>query len=225
MLKGLILKNLYSLRFTLILVGALQAFHYFFMVLALVGMTEGFFRDNEAPELYMVISAFDFVFILLFSSFALNPVAEDKKSGWEEFSLTLPVKNDSAFYAQLVAAGVNTLINILIAIVANLLFAAITGSSNFEILLIIPFVSGLLELSAISYFLMLGKKFTFHVAEILYVAILILIAAAAIVLAVLLLSSVLSAEVIRIIGYCAAAAVIIPAALLPKFSKFKSTSG
>lgn len=187
MLKGLVLKNLYSSRFYIISTAILQIIMYVFMVLTIDILHERFMIAELSIFPY-IIWAIEFIFIMLFSSFSLNPILEDKKCGWENFVPTLPVKEGTQLKARLIAAGIYVMINTLLVIIVNTVIAVIIDKVLVEAFYLMPVVTAALEFTALSVGIRMNKKLSFHVAEIWYVVIIVIYMIAAICFIVMYLS-------------------------------------
>lgn len=148
MLKGLLLKDIYCVRFIALVGLAISGIPAIALVISAgtAGNTAGNTVDNIIGVLPYILCGI--LIIMLNSSFMLNTLGEDYNSGWVRLQHTLPVTNrqlvDAKLAAALIVIGALTLISLAI----NLIFGAANGQP-LEIMLAAPFVTAALEICAL----------------------------------------------------------------------------
>ena len=145
-MKGLILKEIYCVRFQTLLGLAITAIPSVMMLL-LGDITGEIPSGAEGAAIIATIPVVlsNFMMILLSSSFMLNTLNDDKISGWAKLQLTLPVTRkqiiDTKFIASLVIIGFLMLICLVLNLTAALLY-----NYPLEICIAAPFVFGFTEM-------------------------------------------------------------------------------
>lgn len=145
-MKGLFLKEIYCVRFQVLLGLAITAIPSVMMLL-LGDITGEIPSGAEGAAIIATIPVVlsNFMMILLSSSFMLNTLNDDKISGWSKLQLTLPVTRkqiiDTKFIASLVIIGFLMLICLVLNLTTVFLY-----NYPLEICIAAPFVFGFTEM-------------------------------------------------------------------------------
>lgn len=168
MLKGLLLKDIYCVRF-IALVGLMIS------SIPAIGLVISLGAANAAGNIVdNIISIFpyvicDILIIMLNSSFILNTLGEDYNSGWARIQHTLPVTNRQIVNAKLIAALIVIGALTLISIAVNLIFGAANGQP-LEIMLAAPLVTAMLEICTLFPAFPISMKLSGSLTSFIYIA-------------------------------------------------------
>lgn len=172
-MKGLLLKDIYCVRFIALVGLAISSIPAIALVIS--AGTAGNTADN-------IIGVFPYILcgiliIMLNSSFMLNTLGEDYNSGWARLQHTLPVTGrqlvDAKLIATLIVIGTLTLISLAI----NLIFGTANGQP-LEIMLAAPFVTAALEICALFPAFPISMKLSGSLTSFIYIALEIAVIAA-----------------------------------------------
>ncbi len=159
-MKGLILKDIYGCRFQIISGFAIMLFPMIMTSLAGGGMAVAGEGTNYVQLLFgiVVYGMINYMSIVICSSFYLNTLSYDEKSGWNKIQRAMPLTDGQIIGGKFlgVAAIVGTLT--LISLAFNLLSAAVYGMP-FEPMIAMPLCLGLLETMTLLPVIVLGYKF------------------------------------------------------------------
>ena len=212
-MKGLILKDLYGVRTTLLLSIALMLFPS-----AAIAVTGGNIGDSEPgamTELTAVIvyGMMNYMSVTLFSGFIMNTVSEDEATGWAKVQRVMPVSGGQIMCGKLIAMGL--VVGILTGLtllfnISSIIFYALPT----EPMLAVPFVVALMQVITLSLCLMLGYRVSTKIMTPMFLIIEVIIAAGAIFIVYLMISGKIPMTAVRIVIYAvipvlAAAAVAI----------------
>ena len=196
-MKGLILKDLYAVRFQLIvsLVLMLIPCGVFTYIFAAAEKTDG-----SEFIIMMMCCILNYCCIVIFSSFVLNTVQEDVTSGWIKLQGTFPVKSGTAITAKFAVTFIVVGMLTLISLIFNITVMAILKiNMNAELMLAIPIAFALMELIALLPCMVHKYKTTRAAFD--YPLIMILTAIVGIVIAFVAMSGDISFTLLRVILY------------------------
>lgn len=199
MLKSLILKDLYGIRFQLIASALLFLLPHMLCLFVGVGLTvdENAANAVGAVALYGVMN---YITITVFSSLFLNTIADDIQSGWARFQRTLPLTVGQLIGGKLLASLVLIAVMAAVSILLNLV-VALAGNPYVEALIALPIIFGCLQVIALMPVFPLSIKIGVKTANLLYVVFLIVTAIAAVVAAFMVGANDLPPELTRVIFY------------------------
>lgn len=215
-MKGLILKDIYSVRFQIFGGVALMLLPNLMLIL----MGGGYFVGAETADARLSIFVYglmNYITVTLCSSFLLNTLDFDEKSGWARMQRAMPVTGGQIIAGKLLAMGA------VLGILTGLsLFCNVFGAVVFEIpaepLVTMPFIMALLQAAVLSVCFMQGYRFGSRSTLIVYIAAELVIAAGAVLLLVGLIRENISPLMLRVIAYGAVPALA--AALIALSCKF-----
>ena len=164
-MKGLIIKDFYLIRFQLIItsISALMIAYMCYSFAPTAGLNTAM---GDVGRI-MIPAMFDYVIIVIGSSFFLNTISEDFISGWVKQQRTLPISNRQAVGAKLIATYILISGLALFSLAFNLIFLFSYGGT-LEIILAIPLCVGLVQVIALSPVFPLGQRFGLKAANTVY---------------------------------------------------------
>lgn len=203
-MKGLILKDIYSIRFQIIAAFLLTLFPNFMLMMAGGGMSAAEDSLLSADQMNLISTTIyglvNYITITVFSSFLLNTLEDDNLSGWMKMQRTMPVSGTQIIGGKILATlmiiGLLTGVSLILNIIASLLFGI-----GLELMIAMPLCCGLLQVITLCpvfpISIKIGTKFT----TALYVGLVVIIAIAMGVLLISTLSSDVSESTLRICMY------------------------
>ena len=199
-MKGLVLKDYYSLRTTTLLSIALMLFP----SLA-IAITGGNIGDNEPGAMtefiaVMVYGMMNYMSITLFSGFIMNTIADDKRTGWAKMQGVMPVSGGQIMGGKLIAMA------LVVGILTGLtLIVNITGIIFYDLpaeqLIAIPFVITLIQVITLSLCLMLGYRISTKVMTPAFLITEVIFAAGVIAMIIQAVKGDISITAVRVIAY------------------------
>ena len=218
-MKGLILKDLYTIR-TQIIVGAIICLYPAVLFhLGLANMTAEMGNPNGEPLLSFVVLLISYVFIVPFSSFLLNTMKSDYESGWLKIQRTMPLNAGEAIGSNLFSTGIVIGCFTLFALIVNVILIIREPEAFItEILIAGPICIGLLQVIAIAPCFPLGMKIGVKKTDGLYLTFVILTAIILVIFGFAAFSNEIPVPTIRIICY----GILPAAAALVTFVSYKA---
>lgn len=200
-MKGLILKDLYSVRFQ-IMVGAIIGLYP--NIIAAIGFTDiiGEMNPNmidiSATMLHVMVNI---ATILPFSSLMLNTITDDAESGWTKVCRTMPVTSSQLISSKILSTVIVTGIFTLISFIFNIISIIRGVPVIAEAVIAFPLCMGVIQLLALIPVFPLSLKFGAKNANKIYLAFVIIFSLAAIILAFAAFSDELPPYALRIGAY------------------------
>lgn len=203
-MKGLVLKDVYNVRFQIFTGMAIMMFPY---LLLLISGGYDNAEDNILNEQIFGINGGIVVFVLLSyisitvnSSFMLNTIVDDKRSGWGKMQRTMPVSSVGIVGAKMAANGVIVGGLALIDIAVTMIGIFKLGLPP-ETLVAAPLVFGCLQMITLSVATVMGYRFGSVGTIVGYLLGVLVIAAGVVVLLYNLLTENLNATAFRVVCY------------------------
>ncbi len=199
-MKGLILKDLYTVRFQIIAGLLLMLLPNGIMFLSGGGMGT---EQNEVTDIMsvLVFGLMNFTNICLFSSFVLNTLSEDVNSGWAKLQRTFPVSGSEIVGAKLAASGVIVGLLTVMSLVFNLAAALVFGL-DMELMLMIPLCIGFYQMIVLAPLFPLAMRIGVKCTEAIYIMTEVLVLGIVVFLLVKGLDSDVDSVLMRIMFYC-----------------------
>lgn len=197
-MKGLILKDIYNVRFQII--GGLVL-----LLLAAVGMIAAgedlLNSEQEYPELMktIVYGMINYLAITVCSSFFLNTAADDIKSGWAKMQLAMPVTCKEIIGGKLAATGLILGMLTFFSLIFNIL-CVFLFNKPLELMIAMPVVLALLQMSVLSATTVIGYRLQGKFMAV-YFTVLLIVAAGITVLLCVFFTRKISVSVLRWISY------------------------
>ncbi len=163
MLKGLILKDIYSIRAQIIAAMLIMLVPNSLMWLAGGGMS----ADAQFGASVITYGLMNYISITVFTSFSLNTLSYDINSGWVKMERTCPVSGGGIIMAKLlvmlIVIGIVTAVSLLFNLLAIPLFEI-----EPEFMITIPLCCACLQITALSPSFPLAMKIGARYAEAIY---------------------------------------------------------
>lgn len=197
-MKGLILKDLYAVRFQLLASALILALPYIGCAMILFDILEK--HTDMVIIINVIYGILNYCSVVLFSSFSLNTINDDIASGWIKTEGILPVKQGSIIKAKLISSALIVATNILFALLGNVP-CIIMLSGGREFLITLPICFGFMQLLALAPTLAAATKYGSAAANIIYILLVIITAVAAIIAAFAIMSNDLPLYALRLLMY------------------------
>lgn len=197
-MKGLVLKDLYSVRFQVIVGILIMLIPN--IVLSLGGAAMDITNGDAASKMLsaLLFAMINYVNICLFSSFVLNTLSTDINSGWAKIELTFPVSGSRIIGAKLIASGLVVALLTLFSLVFNVLFTLMFGM-DFEIMIALPICIGLYQMTLLAPLFPIAKRIGVKFTEAMYIFAQVIMLALAVFLFIKVVDNIL---LLRIVFYC-----------------------
>ncbi len=201
-MKGLILKDIYGCRFQIIGGFAIMLFPMIMMSLAGGGMAVADAENNYVQSIVgiVVYGMINYMSIVICSSFYLNTLSYDEKSGWAKMQRAMPLTGGQIIGGKFLGVGAVVGTLTLISLAFNL-FSAIIYEMPFEPMIAMPLCLGFLEMMTLLPVIVLGYRFGAKSVTWLYYIVMEIIAAGTIALAAAFLVGDITAAAMRGIAY------------------------
>jgi len=171
-LKGLIIKDLYSVRFQIIAGFFIMLFlNIEFMLASFSGSEDGIINTTVESLIlrFGMCAAVNFVNIVLLSSLVMNTISDDISSGWNRIQRTFPISGSNIVGAKLIATYIIIGILTLTSVCFNIGTGLIHGL-DMEFLIACPICIGLLQITLMSPLFPLSLRFGAKGTSALYLA-------------------------------------------------------
>lgn len=203
MLKGLILKDIYNVRFQFIGGTFLMLYPNILMWFAADDM-ESQQTLLGMPRFFgvLVYGLINYVTITMCSSFMLNTISDDYRTGWAKVQRTMPLSANQIVGAKMLAIVIIIGMLTAISLVCNII-GSIILEIRIELMITMPFVMALLQMITLSVAVVLGYKSKARLIIPVYIAMVLVTAAAIIAVLYGVVYQVISTEMLRIIAYAA----------------------
>jgi len=175
-LKGLILKDLYSIKLQIILSAALCLFPSFVLFCMTLGYANGDGKEGGEWFVTLGFALVNFCTIALCSSFCINTVCEDVRCGWTDIARTMPLSVKKICAGKILSSFVVVIILTLVTSVPNI-FALIMGVGNAEVIIAAPLCSMLLQMAIMCPVFPFALRFGGNKASPFYICLLIAVVA------------------------------------------------
>lgn len=202
-MKGLILKDLYTVRFQIIaglLIMTYPNLSIYFLYFLGGGMDIGERNEMKDAISILLFGLINLMNICLFSSFVLNTLSVDVKSGWAKLQRTFPLSGSEIVGAKLIASGVVVGLLTVMSLVLNLATALIFRV-NVELMLTMPLCIGFYQMMVLAPLFPLAMRIGVKCTEFIYIITEILMLGIVAFLMIKLLGTSLEAVLLRIIFY------------------------
>ncbi len=198
-MKGLVLKDLYGVRFQIF--GALAIMLLPTAMLMLMG--GGMAVEEAIPPVEISVFVYGFanyISITLCSSFMVNTLGYDERSGWSKMQRTMPLTGGKIVGAKFSAMGVVLGLLTLMSLVMNAVLAVIFGIP-LEPMLALPLCMCMVQAIALLPTFTLGYCFGAKSTTAVYIGFMVLLAAAMIWLTFMIFMGDIGTAALRIICY------------------------
>lgn len=193
-MKGLILKDIYNVRFQII--GGI-------LIILSPNILMWFSVNSEsASGLFgaLIYGMINYLMIATCSSFMLNTISDDYRTGWAKMQRTMPLSANRIVGAKMLAVALIVGFLTMISLIFNIA-GAIVYNMELEPMITMPFVAAFLQMITLSVPVVLGYKSKAQLITPVYILMVLVISAAIIALLFGVVNSVVSVELLRVIGY------------------------
>lgn len=198
MLKGLILKDIYTVRFQLIVSMLLMLIPD--LVVSLAADSFGGSGDIGQIMTIFLFGAANLICICLFSSFILNTLNDDVNSGWCKIVRTMPVSSGQAVGAKFASSAVVVGITTAVSLIFNIVGIIVQGLPA-EPLIMLPVCLAVFQMAVLSPVFPLAMKLGTRSTSLIYVFTLVILLSGAVTALYLALISGNSLVLLRVIFY------------------------
>lgn len=198
-MKGLILKDIYSVRFQILLALGIMLLPNIASVFIDFLGGSAITSDAQIIMVLFFYGMLDYICISLLSSFVLNTIGDDVNSGWSRIVRTFPVRGSEIVRAKITATGIIVGILTAVSLVFNVLRGIMQGVPM-EPVVTMPLCMGLLQIALLSPVFPLAMRLGTKATTVLYVIMLLLMTAGSAVLIVASLSA--GTAILRVVFYC-----------------------
>lgn len=202
-MKGLILKDLYEIRFQIICGSFLMLLPY--VILLFMGKDIVMGDISLTPEMLkmmitLMFGMVNYICIAVFSSMLLNTVGSDLACGWSKYQRTMPVSGERIIGAKLSATALVVAGLVLISIIFNII-GVLTYGLSAEVMIAIPVICGLLQITALSPVFPVSTKIGYKGTNGIYIGFELIVIIGAVVVMFMAFSNDVSPVVLRIVFY------------------------
>lgn len=200
-MKGLVLKDLFGVRFQMLGGLALMLFPSLMMMLAGGGMAVD--ESGSMTEIaILVYGIMNYVSITLCSSFIVNTLGFDERSGWSKMQRTMPLSGGKIIGAKFLTMSLVLAVLTVVSLVINIINALLFGIP-LEPMITMPLCMCMVQATALSPTFMLGYRFGAKATSAAYICTMVLLAAAMIAVVFMVFMGDIDMTALRIICYAA----------------------
>lgn len=218
-MKGLILKDLYSVRFQIIVGALIGLYPNILMMIGYGDFIIGASNTLANVGLTFMYAMMSVVTIVPFSSLMINTLTSDVESGWLKICRTMPVSTSQIVGAKTISTAIIIGIFVLLSIIMNVI-SILRGAPVFkEVMFTFPICCGLIQMITLTPVFPISMKSGAKKAGSIYLLFMIVLFILAIIVAFATFSGDLPSYALRLFAY-----VILPAlAFTVIFASFKSS--
>lgn len=201
-MKGLVLKDLFGVRFQIFGAFALMLFPSLMLTLGGGGMAVA---EGESVPIEMSVLLYglvNYISITLCSSFLVNTLGYDERSGWTKMQRTMPLTGGKIIGAKFLTMGLVLALLTLISLIVNVICAVIFDIP-LEPMIALPLCMCMVQTTALSPTFTLGYRFGAKATTAAYICIMLALAAAMIWVLFLMFAGDIGETALRVIGYAA----------------------
>ncbi|MBD5383464.1 MAG: ABC-2 transporter permease [Ruminococcaceae bacterium] len=199
-MKGLVLKDIFGVRFQIL--GAMAIMLYPSIMLFLAG--GGMFVDEETKVPLevpvLMYGLVNYVSITICSSFLLNTLGFDERSGWTKIQRTMPLTGGKIIGAKFLTMGLVLAALTLISLILNVISALLFGVP-LEPMITMPLCMCMVQTIALSPTFTLGYRFGAKATTAAYICIMVLLAVAMTAVVFMVFMGDIGTTLLRVIGY------------------------
>lgn len=199
-MKGLVLKDIFGVRFQIL--GAMAIMLYPSIMLFLAG--GGMLVDEETniplEASVMMYGLVNYVSITICSSFLLNTLGFDERSGWTKIQRTMPLTGGKIIGAKFLTMGLVLAVLTLISLILNVISALLFGVP-IEPMITMPLCMCMVQTIALSPTFTLGYRFGAKATSAAYICIMVALAAVMIALVFMIFAGDIDETALRVIAY------------------------
>lgn len=200
-MKGLVLKDIFGVRFQILGAMALMLFPSLSLILCGGGMAVAEGIDPPPIELSMLLYGLvNYISITLCSSFLVNTLGFDERSGWSKIQRTMPITGGKIIGAKFVAMGLVLVLLTLMSLIVNIICAVLFGIP-LEPMISLPLCMCMVQAIALSPTFTLGYRFGAKATTAAYICIMVVLAIAMTAIVFMVFMGDIGTTMLRVIGY------------------------
>ncbi|MBD5129483.1 MAG: hypothetical protein HDT43_06115 [Ruminococcaceae bacterium] len=200
-MKGLVLKDIFGVRFQMFGAVALMLLPSLMLILGGGGMAVA--EGIEPPPIELSVLLYglvNYISITLCSSFLVNTLGFDERSGWAKMQRTMPVTGGEIIGAKFAAMGLILAMLTVMSLIVNIVCAQLF-KIPLEPMIALPFVMCMVQAMSLSPTFTLGYRFGAKATTAAYICIMVLLAAAMAVIVFMVFAGDIGAAALRVIAY------------------------
>ena len=173
-MKGLILKDLYSVKYQIILGALLGIFPAFMLFCMTLGYASGDGKEGGEWFVTFCYALLNYCTVTLCSSFCINTVCEDVSCGWVDIAGTMPLSVKKICAGKILSTFIVVFIMTVITSLPNI-FALVMGVGTAEVLIAAPICAMLLQMTIMCPVFPFALKYGGNKASPFYICVLIVV--------------------------------------------------
>lgn len=199
-MKGLVLKDLFGVRFQIFGAMALMLFPSLMLILGGGGMAVDEGARVPVGISVLLYGLVNYVSITLCSSFLVNTLGFDERSGWTKIQRTMPLTGGKIIGAKFVAMGIVLALLTLMSLIVNII-CAVLFNIPFEPMIALPLCMCMVQATALSPTFTLGYRFGAKATSAVYIGFMVVLAAVMIRLVFVIFAGDIGETALRVIAY------------------------
>lgn len=199
-MKGLVLKDIFGVRFQILGAMAFMLYPSIMLILAGGGMLVDEETNVPLEIPVLMYGIFNYVSITICSSFLLNTLGFDERSGWTKIQRTMPLTGGKIIGAKFLTMGLVLVLLTLMSLIVNIICAAFFNFP-FEPMIAMPLCMCMVQTIALSPTFTLGYRFGAKATSAAYICIMVALAAALTVIVFMVFMGDIGTTLLRVIGY------------------------
>lgn len=218
-MKGLILKDLYSVRFQIIVGALIGLYPNLLMLIGFGDFVEGVSNTLANVGLTFTYAMINVVTIVPFTSLMINTLTDDAESGWLKICRTMPVSSSQIVGSKIISTAIIVAIFVLFSIIMNTISIFRGAPVIKEVMFTFPICCGLIQMVTLTPVFPIAMKSGAKKAGSIYLTFMIVLFILAVIIAFASFSGDLPSYALRLFAY-----VILPVlAFTVIFTSFKSS--
>ena len=199
-MKGLVLKDIFGVRFQIFGAFALVLFPSLVLTLGGGGMAVDEGASVPIGISVLLYGLVNYISITLCSSFLVNTLGFDERSGWTKMQRTMPLTGGKIIGAKFIAMGLVLVLLTAVSLIVNIFCAVIFGIP-FEPMIALPLCMCMVQTTALSPTFTLGYRFGAKATSAAYICIMVALAAVMIALVFMIFAGDIDETALRVIAY------------------------
>lgn len=199
-MKGLVLKDIFGVKFQILGAFALMMFPSLMLMLGGGGMAVDEGKTVPVEISVLLYGLVNYVSITLCSSFLVNTLGFDERSGWTKMQRTMPLTGGIIIGAKFAAMGLVLAALTAISLIVNII-CAVLFNIPFEPMISLPLCMCMVQMTALSPTFTLGYRFGAKATSAAYICIMLALAAAMIALVIMIFAGDIDETALRVIAY------------------------
>ena len=206
-MKGLILKDIYNVRIQILLGMVLLV-----LIYVIIWLSKFFNKEDLGLIGVLDYGLINYLTITVCSTFLLNTLSDDIKSGWAKLQLTMPVSDKEIIGGKIIAEGIIIIALMLFSLFCNI-FGIVIYALPSELMIMMPVILALLQMAVLSAVTVIGYRIHGKVMAV-YIAIMLMTAGIIAVPIIGFLNYEISVSALRLIFYAIISPLLLAVVIL-----------